>query len=1046
MLEAAFAAVRTALVEAVDPAPLEDDSAFAAAGLLAEDAAVLGLARCELGGAVGGAAVAAVRAGYASKVQAVRQAHARYRASHDARRDALDVRERCLRATVDHALAAAACAAVECDARLRRQLGASERRLQELAHECVGEHEKARRRIVRRRDVAAATVSESLEAARLTSRWAIFCARLEHDDARKRLELEDVAPQSDDFQSAAQGALEALTRPGPVRSAALQMLRQDAPHLAEAQLRLQLDGLHVARCVRLHGCGSLNARPAVAAQVHLFFPHAFSPSALVDLLRGPAAAHVSASPPPRGKRDDASKKATPRKRRFSAATLVPVAPVAWLVSCNPKAALEGLECVDATEWFDAVRSAEVRPDPCTAAAATCFVYYRVKERSSAQKGRVTATGDESPASDREAEALDLFCESDLAEAQLRATNVAYSCGFDGAPAHDDDDRRSASCMRCSGSLTLHLASKDDDAASAVDKDDGPQAFPAVLRAADGEYFAAASMLQLVETRRFARALMSRDATRQRAALDAKWKSTAPLWGALDSLWVATAHAPLCNDALDEGRDWALRRLSDAAVVELLHTFVPTCRGHFQGEAPARDACDAPGQLSTQTPASSPSSSLSAKDAYPTEHEAASADAAPNRRYFSLLAPKHLGDLNAPSKGALNEALLVAWDVPGPADGTDAPPLLRSAGQRAYGAATPLRLGLPWARRRGSESRVEPSPDEAASPASPLKPDGDGRFDDDILADFCQWRACAKRTATTSAKRSARRLCAWHCELKAFLDARADKASEAHRFVPKPREFHCANPDDEAAAIKRASPLLVELANGKLGATVRVFCRRAAAEASELHGGNASPGASPGAPQDASSWPQWAKWCDGAAVERHKAQLARGVEFAEQVIAAERSATRELRALRDAGVFPQRALHAIRREHLRLERERDGAASAPQPAFASEAGAADASAASDEQLELEFARRKLALLRDCRRQALGAAPHLDGADAVSDRPRTAGREPSNVEPGSPGASDKLPAPAPQAQRAGAAPRKAPPDRKSRFVSPYLTRTFPSTRDL
>ena len=120
----------------------------------------------------------------------------------------------------------------------------------------------------------------------------------------------------------------------------------------------------------------------------------------------------------------------------------------------------------------------------------------------------------------------------------------------------------------------------------------------------------------------------------------------------------------------------------------------------------------------------------------------------------------------------------------------------------------------------------------------------------MLGPVCQWRSCscaARVVATCCGQEAAqyRPLCAWHRSLKRHLDdgaQAAGRASDALRFVPRAKAAREAaeavkaskksNYGDqdaaEAAAIRGASPLLVELSNGKLGQTVRVFCRRAAA--------------------------------------------------------------------------------------------------------------------------------------------------------------------------------------------------------------------------
>ena len=228
-------------------------------------------------------------------------------------------------------------------------------------------------------------------------------------------------------------------------------------------------------------------------------------------------------------------------------------------------------------------------------------------------------------------------------------------------------------------------------------------------------------------------------------------------------------------------------------------------------------------------------------------------------FFSLLATKAHGIAppaeprpgdKSPGGPASGEALLVAWTVDDAAPAAAAPP------------EPAAKLFQP------ADARIAP----AACPPAPAKrrPAADDESsDDDVLGDVCQWRACVCARAPAPArnddapsppgarrkkkKRAPRPLCAWHQALKAHLDAaaaRANKPSDAARFLPraataKVKLIHAqlskqgarapAADYAEAAAIKGASPLLTELANGKLGATVRVFCRRAANESAERHG-------------------------------------------------------------------------------------------------------------------------------------------------------------------------------------------------------------------
>ena len=130
---------------------------------------------------------------------------------------------------------------------------------------------------------------------------------------------------------------------------------------------------------------------------------------------------------------------------------------------------------------------------------------------------------------------------------------------------------------------------------------------------------------------------------------------------------------------------------------------------------------------------------------------------------------------------------------------------------------------------------------------------------------------------------------------------------------------------------------MELANGKLGQTVRVFCRRAAAESAERKSRRKD---------KEPSGEGWARWDDARALSAARRDVAASLDRLDRVCAAERAATGELAARRAAGQFPADALVQIKREHARLDQERlEG----------------DQDQAADERLELEFARRKVCLL-------------------------------------------------------------------------------------
>jgi len=140
---------------------------------------------------------------------------------------------------------------------------------------------------------------------------------------------------------------------------------------------------------------------------------------------------------------------------------------------------------------------------------------------------------------------------------------------------------------------------------------------------------------------------------------------------------------------------------------------------------------------------------------------------------------------------------------------------------------------------------------------------------------------------------------------------------------------------------------------------------------------------------------------------------------DRVCAAERAATGELAARRAAGQFPADALVQIKREHARLDAER---------------AEGDQDQAADERLELEFARRKVALLK----ADTGAQrPQVSVAAAADILAATAGR--GDRSPDELMASPILEEPtdtgygAPRRRAMASTARRA--AQKLRFVSPY-----------
>ncbi|CAB1118583.1 unnamed protein product [Ectocarpus sp. CCAP 1310/34] len=106
-------------------------------------------------------------------------------------------------------------------------------------------------------------------------------------------------------------------------------------------------------------------------------------------------------------------------------------------------------------------------------------------------------------------------------------------------------------------------------------------------------------------------------------------------------------------------------------------------------------------------------------------------------------------------------------------------------------------------------------------------------------------------------------------------------------------------EGELSVMRSMSPLLAELLNGKLGATIAMFCRRAAAEARA---------------------PRRRGWADPEEAKAADRKLEADTRWAEKVLLAEKEVTLELRRLSNLEVYPAAELAHIRREHRALATE------------------------------------------------------------------------------------------------------------------------------
>lgn len=145
-------------------------------GTYAEDAALMSLG-VEVGHGQE-ACVEAVRASRARHVASVRALSAAVLSRRSASRASRSLRERRARARISQALGCAASLIVRCDSLLARQMEAAERRLAELAHECVGEREKWARKLESRARASANEIELAKIEAKRAAKWSLFVASL----------------------------------------------------------------------------------------------------------------------------------------------------------------------------------------------------------------------------------------------------------------------------------------------------------------------------------------------------------------------------------------------------------------------------------------------------------------------------------------------------------------------------------------------------------------------------------------------------------------------------------------------------------------------------------------------------------------------------------------------------------------------------------------------------------------------------------------------------------------------------------------------------
>eukprot|EP00636_Phaeomonas_parva_P000207 CAMPEP_0118857104 /NCGR_PEP_ID=MMETSP1163-20130328/4343_1 /TAXON_ID=124430 /ORGANISM="Phaeomonas parva, Strain CCMP2877" /LENGTH=1033 /DNA_ID=CAMNT_0006790357 /DNA_START=145 /DNA_END=3246 /DNA_ORIENTATION=+ len=203
---------------------------------------------------------------------------------------------------------------------------------------------------------------------------------------------------------------------------------------------------------------------------------------------------------------------------------------------------------------------------------------------------------------------------------------------------------------------------------------------------------------------------------------------------------------------------------------------------------------------------------------------------------------------------------------------------------------------------------------AAMPPSPRK--SKRHWDGNILGDVCRWRSClcTKGNGGGGGKKSggSQHLCDTHAALKAFLDSTSK--AEASRFLPKKPPTNADRLSD-ARLIRYASSLLTEINNGKLYATIKTFCRRSVAEASAKarHSGRMHQQSSY-AHSKATSLkyipPAWVQWKDAAGLARAHNERDREEQILRAILEIERGLSGRLRRIER---FPRAEIMALRRE-------------------------------------------------------------------------------------------------------------------------------------
>jgi hypothetical protein len=180
------------------------------------------------------------------------------------------------------------------------------------------------------------------------------------------------------------------------------------------------------------------------------------------------------------------------------------------------------------------------------------------------------------------------------------------------------------------------------------------------------------------------------------------------------------------------------------------------------------------------------------------------------------------------------------------------------------------------------------------------------------------------------------LCAYHTNMKIFLDAKGSKLSDSSKYLPRknPPLISATEQDRDLKMVRAASTLLQELWDGKLKGTLKSFSSKVCEEMgfrkrlssivarekerekaqskhrSAITYGSFSP---PRFVKLDLVSPPWARWKDEAAQKVAVLDLANEQANLDLLLTCERAITTEIATLDQAGIYPSAELAIIRKD-------------------------------------------------------------------------------------------------------------------------------------